>query len=152
MQKYEVIIIVHSIQFSCNVSEMWIKTIYINNLPAVWKPWLKLMFSVSWPNLYPAFGTVCSDLSDICLCYWISSSGQRGGKQLMTLKWNSIRSIHIRAMKKTQEFSEFILRTLSQFSSHVRVCLDLPVTYPHLFSFSSRPLLFQGSMLLHIKM
>lgn len=25
----------------------------------------------------PEFGTVCSDLSDICFCYWISGHGQR---------------------------------------------------------------------------
>lgn len=28
----------------------------------------------------PEFGTLCSDLSDICFCYWISGHGQRGGK------------------------------------------------------------------------
>lgn len=76
-------IILESIQPSCNVSERWIEDIYINNSPAMWN--LKDVVTKA-DDFYelasrcPGFGTVCSDLSDICLCYWISGHGQRGGK------------------------------------------------------------------------
>lgn len=30
-------IVLQRFQVGCNVSEMWITTIYINNLPAVWQ-------------------------------------------------------------------------------------------------------------------
>lgn len=86
---------------------------------ATWKmSWLKLMFSMSW--LAAVLNLAQSVLTYQTSVYVIGflAMVKEGEKQQMTFRWNSIKSIRIRAMEKRNGFSE--MHSLHEFSLHTQ--------------------------------
>lgn len=118
---------------------------------------LKLVLNLNWP-------VAALMLEQYALTYQTSvyvigfldmaKEWEMGAEQRMTFRWNSIKSIHIRATEKWNrmdfqkcthcaEFTRYTL-TNSHFESHVRATLHLPVVQPHLLSYSSQAFAIPG--------
>lgn len=107
--------------------------------------WLKPMFSMSL--LVAVLNLVQSVLTYQTSVYVIGFLAvvKEGQKQQMTFRWNSIKSIHIRAMERGREWIfrhaltalTLLSRTVTNlsFKWHVGVFLHLPVLQPHLISY-----------------